>query len=291
MDELKGMFISNRTLWIQSKVETRRRDTAMEDQNPEVTSENYADESKALAATDSEKSIDPITEVDERLVDEAVKFIKETVNKTLYQGSLEIGEYLLKNFFHDDIEFARVKNPKKPTSFAALCRRGDLGVHPTTLSEFVRVADQERFFRSRAVDTAQLTYTHRCDLVRLPNDDKKIDLLNRIAAQSLSTRELLCIIKEERRKLLPGAKAMPQAQPGKLVKALTKIFNDPALKNLDFNPDRLRDLDDAKRKEVEQKTKDALTKIGQISKCYKKLLDDLKILEKGRSEGEGESAS
>ncbi len=60
--------------------------------------------------------------VDSDLIDHAVRFINEKYNENAYKMAIEIGAYVLKNFFDDDIALAASKNPKKPASFRALCR-------------------------------------------------------------------------------------------------------------------------------------------------------------------------
>ena len=93
--------------------------------------------------------VDIVDQVDERLVEDSVNFINMKVAESVFKGSLEIGEYLLVNFFGNDIQLAASQNPLKATSYNALRRRPDLGVSRSTLSRMVRIAAQERFFKSR----------------------------------------------------------------------------------------------------------------------------------------------
>ena len=79
-------------------------------------------------------------QVDEKLVEDSVNFINAKVAESVFKGSLEIGEYLLKSFFDDDIELACSKNRYKSASFSALCERRDLAVSYSTLTKMVRVA-------------------------------------------------------------------------------------------------------------------------------------------------------
>ena len=59
-------------------------------------------------------------QVDVQLVDAAVVFINQTVAEKVFTGSLEIGAYLLKTFFNNDIELAASKDSNKPASYSAL---------------------------------------------------------------------------------------------------------------------------------------------------------------------------
>ncbi|MGA2223237.1 MAG: HU family DNA-binding protein [Syntrophobacteraceae bacterium] len=137
-------------------------------------------------------------EVDNVLVNEAVQFINETVSRTIYNGALQIGDYLLENFFNDDIAAASSRNPRKPVSFRALCSREDLSLHPATLGEMVRVAAQERFFHQHNLDTDNLSYSHKAELVKIPNDDHKIQLVSEIVGHVPPYRVLAERIKQER---------------------------------------------------------------------------------------------
>jgi len=111
-----------------------------------------------------------VMKVDKDLVDKAVKLINEKASKTVYKGYLEIGEYLLLNFFNNDIKEASSKNRKKAVSFQELRKRPDLEVHPSSLSRMVRVASQERYFIQRNVNTDGLSYSHKIELIKLDNE-------------------------------------------------------------------------------------------------------------------------
>ncbi len=89
-------------------------------------------------------------------MEQAVKFINEKANETLYKGSEEIGAYILKKFFDDDIEKATSKNPRKPASYRALCSHPGLVLRPEALSVMVRVAAQEKFFLDKKLDVKKL---------------------------------------------------------------------------------------------------------------------------------------
>ena len=72
--------------------------------------------------------------VDPQLVDDAVVFINNTVAEKVFTGSLEIGAYVLKVFFNNDITLAASQGKNKPVSYTALCSRPDLALRHATLS-------------------------------------------------------------------------------------------------------------------------------------------------------------
>ncbi|MBM3301997.1 MAG: hypothetical protein FJY85_18850, partial [Deltaproteobacteria bacterium] len=136
--------------------------------------------------------------VNTELVDQAVIFINEKANETLYKGYEEIGNYILENFFQNDIRQASSRNPFKSASYTALCSRADLAVHPATLSIMVRVAAQERFFSSEGIKTEGLTHTHKAELVKLSDGREKAELVERALRESLTTRQVADEVKRIR---------------------------------------------------------------------------------------------
>ena len=99
------------------------------------------DATLAPAATD----VEPLNE-DQR-IDRAVGWINRKVAHTLHVGLIQIGYYLLDNFFQGSIETALSKSPKKGNSFRKLCRRPDLVVSSTHLVNAVKLVAQERTLR------------------------------------------------------------------------------------------------------------------------------------------------
>jgi len=204
--------------------------------------------------------------VDEKLIDEAVAFINETANKTIYKGSIEIGEYILENFFGGDLKIASSKNPKKVSSFNKLCEREDLTVHPNRLGLMVRVASQERFLVEKKVNTEGLSYTHKATLVKLDNNKKKTNTIEKCIEKKWSTREL----DDEIKRLIQGLPASTNLSIIRTTKRyITKV--DDVLKavedsSLDISDDELSKMSDKKRKDLENYLKELKTKIDDTVK-------------------------
>ena len=127
---------------------------------------------------------------DDSLVREALHFIREKANETVYKGSIEIGDYMLEKFFGGDIERAKSKKPTKRSSYIALCRHQELVVHPATLGIMVRVAAQEKFFKAKKLPADKLSYSHKAELVKLEDDQEKSKLFKEAVSKSLSVRDL-----------------------------------------------------------------------------------------------------
>jgi hypothetical protein len=136
----------------------------------------------------------------DEFIDEAVKFINEKANEALYKGSIEVGAYILKNFFDDNIKLATSRDPRKSVSYSKLCWHRELTVKPETLGVMVRVASQEKFFAEENVNTDGLSYSHRAELVKLDNDQEKIELVGRILEEGWSVRRVRDVVYALRRK-------------------------------------------------------------------------------------------
>lgn len=129
-------------------------------------------------------------------IDQAVIRINELANQTLYQGSVQIGEYVLQTFFHDDYELAHSKHPFKNASYRTLCGREDLLISPANLNRMVRVAIQERFFQAHGLNVQNLSFSHKAALVRIQNNPAKIEFVQNLIANPVSTRQLSEMAKE-----------------------------------------------------------------------------------------------
>jgi hypothetical protein len=216
-------------------------------------------------------------DVDRTLINEAVKFINEKANETLYRGSEEIGAYLLKNFFANDIAVASSRKPHKSASYAALCRREDLSVHPATLSLMVRVAAQELFFKQKKFNSAELSYTHKAELVKLPNTPDKIRLAQKALKSTFTTRLLSEEVKKTREKSGTQAKV--------IVSVIEKYMTDPVRlfensRRNDFlsNPDNLNKMRPETRQRLQEKSLEMVEKTKEWGKRYMKLAKEFERL-------------
>ena len=166
-----------------------------------------AEESKKTSADGKQPVIAPEKKppkkgFNPKLVQEAVDFIREKANESVYKGSIEIGDYILNKFFGGEIELAKSKRPKKPASYNALCRHPDLVVHPSTLSIMVRVSAQEKLFAEKKLPVEKLSYSHKAELVKVTDDKEKVKLFKHAVAKSLSVRQLASEVKKTKIQIL-----------------------------------------------------------------------------------------
>lgn len=215
--------------------------------------------------------------VDKALVNDAVNFINEKANETLYRGSEEIGAYLLERFFGNDIAVASSRKPHKSASYAALCQREDLAVHPATLSLMVRVAAQEVFFKEKKFNPAGLSYTHKAELVKLPNTAVKIRLAQKALKSTFSSRLLSEEVKKTRER--SGAK-------GKVISSViekyladpVRLFENSRRNEFLSNSDNLKKMQLVRRQRLQEKALDMIEKTKEWGKRYRALAKELEKL-------------
>ena len=222
------------------------------------------------------KKKEPVEVIDQALVDKSIKFINEKANESVYKGSIEIGEYILKNFYDDSIEQASSRNPKKSNSYTVLCNSSELVVPAGTLSVMVRVAAQERWFEKDRVNTEGLSYTHKAELIKLKDDNpEKKNLIKKCIKKSLSTRELSELVIVERKGLAKEWKPTP-------VKYFAYV--DRVLKNSElpaaFNDvDRLLKMTPEIRHDLREKTEALSEELKNIQKKCRTLLKKIDKVE------------
>ena len=129
-------------------------------------------------------------EIDETLVTAAVKKINGIAQESIYNGMIEIGKYVLKTFFNNNMDAVKSKNPHKINSFKALKKHSDLQLHPNTLLQAVKVANQEKYFSDKKVNIKGLSYTHKAILTPLENNNQKVELIKDCLDNKMTTKIL-----------------------------------------------------------------------------------------------------
>ena len=233
-----------------------------------------------MAAKNQDAENTAVVAVDPALIDRSVKFINKTIIATSYKGSLEIGEYLLEHFFDNDIEKASSRNPHKPLSFQKLCKRDDLGVHPSTLSRMVKVASQEKYFVQEKTDTKGLTYSNRLEFTKLPNDKKKLKLVEKCIKEEMSFSTLSARISKK-------SKGVTPLPPLKLISNVDKLFEGTQLPALLSTPDKLERLRSTTRTQMKERANTLLEKMNSLTAHCNTLIKTLdQIDEKEEKEKE-----
>ncbi len=221
---------------------------------------------------------------DQKIVDEAVKFINEKANETIYKGHEEIGSYILENFFNNNIEKALSKDPTKKISFNTLCKREDLVIHPNTLARAVKVSCQEKIFLDKKLDVTPLSYTHKALLVKIEKPTIKINMAKKCIKESWSTRKLDEAIKKKLKSLkTPQDKSLIRITQ-KCIKRIETVIETVGESDFSFESEELLRMSGTKRRELIKHANDLKSKIIEIklddvSKNCESLIEELKKIE------------
>jgi len=221
--------------------------------------------------------------VNQDFIEKSVQFINDKANETLYKGSLEIGNYILKHFFNDDIALASSKNPKKPRSYRLLCHHKDLSVPYSTLTIMVRVAAQEKFFKLNQIDTSKIGYTHKANLIRLQNDETKLILAKRCMEEPLSTRKLAEIVQQTRERMIEDGDNDQEETAFQNIAKIEQWIGKSEKSGLVTDINKIRPMKAKTREDLHAKATELLSIITRTSKDCRKLLRNLQKVKREKS--------
>lgn len=206
---------------------------------------------KSVAISKPKVETEALSAKQQNAIEEAVHFINQRVDHAS-SSIIEVGQYLLKHFFQDDVSKVRDRAPRKSLSLRKLAEHPDLTLTYSALSRAVALAVQEKQLATVAAPQ-QFTPTHKVlllsvdsieDLNEKQRLERKKKYLERIEKEKLSARrfqELLVsdgVIKprglaavedEAERKLLRSGFHKMLDPIEKIAKIdLTKLINLPA---------------------------------------------------------------
>jgi|GEM_PF-5141560 len=229
---------------------------------------------------------DPVKEepIDEELIQEAVIFINETLNKTIYKGAQKIGSFVLKKFFNNDINAAASRSPHKAASYRRLCEREDLLLSPGQLSVMVRVAAQEQFFSDSGLDVTALSYTHKAEFVKLQNSEAKLELVRETLEKGYSTRTLEKRVKEIREQMY-ASDVITVTAIARCVHNPLKLFDDPDMMDFIGNSTKLKKLPVDFRNKLHAEAFNMIEQVNEWKRKYGRLIRKLeRIADKEKAE-------
>ena len=253
-----------------------RKKQVKQENSPAETADQHEEtpQSKSFRSAPRKIPTSAVQIVNQELVKEAVHFINEKANETLYKGSEEIGAYLLEKFFNNDIEYATSRNPYKSASYTALCKSEDLAVYPATLSVMVRVAAQEVFFKEKGFDTLGLSYTHKAELVKLPNVEAKLNLAREVLQGSYTTRLLSDEVKKVRKEMGQEDRRSPLLIE-RFIENPRRLFDHPARNEFISDPANLKRMRPETRQRLLEKTVTMIEQTREWTERYEALKKEL----------------
>jgi hypothetical protein len=150
--------------------------------------------------------------VDMKLVDAAVDWIKSTALAGIKKTLVDVGEYIVANFFRGDIELAKSKSPTKNASYQALVDRCGSAAFPVSkawLNTAVGVALMRRQIPSKSAFN-ELAPSLQQTLLPLRDPDQVEKLAKKVIEGEYTVRKTREVVAQE---LAKRAEDEPRGRP------------------------------------------------------------------------------
>ncbi len=209
-------------------------------------------------------------------LDDAVKEINSIYNKAQIQCAIEIGKYLLAEFFDNDINKALSKNPDKEISLRTISEHDSINIDYPNLSKMVRIADQEKEIADSCDGFAELTYSHKSELIKIKDSNKKIRLAIDCIKFKWSVRKLAEKVKAAKKPKKDSDKSKQSiAAANEFIKIINKAMKVPVIKVTNEDKGLLDELKQKKKDELLQKTKEMKKRFESMNAECEKLITKL----------------
>ncbi len=158
--------------------------------------------------------------------DELVERINELNEKHVGGGQVVVGTLVLNNAFGSDLKTALSKNPRKKTSFRAICEHKKLRVSAATLTWWVRVAAAKQELEVAGQETSSVSYSQLRELCKLPDTATRVEVFRKIVVEQLTVEATIALVKTT---LAEAAAADAKDEPrlGNIAKVIVKALKEP----------------------------------------------------------------
>lgn len=224
---------------------------------------------KALTTTRTTEAVKAeIVTADNKLVDEAVAWIRNTAFESIRKTSVEVGDYILKKFFDDDIELARSKNPYKNASFRALadrCGTTDFPVSKTWLNNAVGVAIMTRQLPSTKSAFKALAPALQETLLPLKDPERVEKVAQKVVEGEYTVRQARKAVAQERARTTKddGRGRRPTPTIMKTLNRSLKLFTFGDGKRA-FTKADVEELDDDQKKDAIKSAEALIEKVKTL---------------------------
>lgn len=161
---------------------------------------------------------------DNDLVEKATQDIKQILAETVVQSQRRVGEYILKNFYNDDIEEYQRHSPKKHASLNALvdkCETMELPVKKTFLHTSINVAIYVRriaeMLPGKEASFPALPPSHQAAIITLRDPETMEEVAKEARSKGMSVRELRELVNEKREERRSEKTTRPGRKPTHVV--------------------------------------------------------------------------
>ena len=199
--------------------------------------------------------VEPDSVIDYARVERAASWIHKKLIETVDRGSREIGEYVLKEFFKGDPEFASSRDPYKNASFRDLadkCGTPEIPVSKSWLNNAVAVAIMIQQLPQGATAYKQLPLSQQIALLPLRDPTKVERIAKEAAANVWSVRRLHEVVARKRTKTPKDESKGGRSPTPVIVKTLTRSLKLFTLESgrRSFTNAQVKELDEEQRKDA-----------------------------------------
>ena len=156
---------------------------------------------KAMVKTEKAE-IEILTAEEVKKIDKAVDFINAQANSTA-KSLIEIGQYLLKEFFEGDIKKAEDRGARKGISLRKIAEHPEITLSYKTLANAIHLSHQENLFSDSKYKP--LSATHKLLLFAVSDNKKKMSFADKVVSDNLSVNKL-------REKLIDAKYILPRGR-------------------------------------------------------------------------------
>jgi hypothetical protein len=208
------------------------------------------------------------TQTDDEKIIEAVEFINDKIGNSYYNTAVEIGDYVLKQFFNNDIKQVKSKLSNKENSFSKLCKNENLKIHPKHLNQMVLVAAQEKMFLKKEKKDIldKLNYSLKVELLKINTNQDKIKHAEYFVDKKLTVLQAKDYLKEKL-----GTVTTSDSIPldNNFIKQIEQLSTLSNADNIDYDVKRITTVDRATDKL--SKLKSLIDSIDKFSSLKDKL--------------------
>jgi hypothetical protein len=206
----------------------------------------------------------------ESLITKAVQDISDILGRTVKSAQVEVGEYILREFYEDDIELYRSKNPTKDVSLNALlekCDTFELPVKKTFLQNSISVACVIKELGKGNNEFLSLPPSHKVALLPVEDQERLKVLSKRAAEEKMTVRQLREEVKAERLRTKGTSRAgrPPTPEVEKAVSVVLKALTRGASK-ISFKKDDVRAVKPENADAVKENVKNIISGLENLLK-------------------------
>ncbi len=208
------------------------------------------------------KKEEGLTLHEQKAIDSAVDFINKQID-TASSSLIEVGEYLLKNFFEGDLQKVQNRAPRKGISLRKLAEHPDINMSFQGLSNAVNLAVQEKELGSvQAI--GQLTPTHKIHLLKVPDLKEKKKYVSRIGKDKLTVRQFEAILVSDGYSKPRGMAAIESEKERKLLRSGFQKYLSPFEAIMEMNLSSLFGMPKTNVKSTYEAAKKARKQLDKI---------------------------